>query len=71
MQYAVLDKKSALGAIEVSEQEAVDYYQQNQESYQVPENRDVYHLMFDTKEKANSFIAEFNKKASQDVAKNF
>ena len=71
VQYAVLDKKSALGAIEVSEQEAVDYYQQNQESYQVPENRDVYHLMFDTQEKANSFIAEFNKKASQDVAKNF
>ena len=71
VQYAILDKKSAVNNIEVSEQEAIDYYQQNQANYQVPENRDVYHLMFDTQEKANNFLAELNKKASQNSTENF
>ena len=71
VQYAILDKKSVVNNIEVSEQEAVDYYQQNQENYKIPENRDVYHLMFDTQEKANNFLAELNKKASQNIAQNF
>ncbi len=71
VQYAVLDKKSVVNGVEISEQEALDYYQQNQENYQIPENRDVYHLMFDTQEKANNFIAELNKKASQNIAQNF
>jgi peptidyl-prolyl cis-trans isomerase D len=71
VQYAILDKKSAVNNIEVSEQEAIDYYQQNQANYQVSENRDVYHLMFDTQEKANNFLAELNKKASQNSTENF
>ncbi len=71
VQYAILDKKSAISEVAVTEPEIADYYQQNQQLFQLPETRDIYHLMFDSKEKANNFVVEFNKKSPENSQQNF
>jgi peptidyl-prolyl cis-trans isomerase D len=56
MTYLKITLKDIYNQIEVNDSKLKDIYNQNIENYNIPEQRDISQLVFDTKDKADEFI---------------
>ncbi|WIF95383.1 peptidylprolyl isomerase [Caminicella sporogenes] len=64
-QYAL---KKLLEDVEVTEEELLDYYNQNKNYFKTPESVRASHILVDTEEKANDILEELNKGLSFESA---
>ncbi|MEW5784065.1 MAG: peptidylprolyl isomerase [Bacillota bacterium] len=53
----ILARKIAQSHIEISEEEAVEYFSSNQESFNIPEEIEARHILVETEDEANEIIA--------------
>ncbi|MFW5718804.1 MAG: peptidyl-prolyl cis-trans isomerase, partial [Halanaerobium sp.] len=53
-------REEVVNEVNISDQEAKEYYDNNQEQYETSEQKRVSHILFDDQEKAENVLAEIN-----------
>ena len=53
-------REKVVNQVKISDQDAEEYYENNQEEYETSEQKKVSHILFDDREKAGEVLAEIN-----------
>ena len=53
-------REEVVNQVKISDQDAEEYYENNQEEYETSEQKKVSHILFDDREKAGEVLAEIN-----------
>src|SRR6056297_2444646 len=53
-------REKVVNQVKISDQDAEEYYENNQEEYETSEQKKVSHILFDDREKAEEVLAEIN-----------
>ena len=53
-------REEVVNQVKISDQDAEEYYENNQEEYETSEQKKVSHILFDDREKAEEVLAEIN-----------